>query len=70
MFRANRWPSMSADARIAAAQVITGTRSCDEACKGLRDDEMMTVSYLAQRALDQGRARGTDRARDRSRGRE
>jgi hypothetical protein len=64
------WPSMSTDARIAAAEVITGTRNCDAACKGLRDDEMMTVSYLAQRALDQGRARGTDRARDRSRGRE
>ena len=64
------WPSMSADARIAAAEVITGTRDCDEACRGLRDDEMRTVYYLAQRAMDQGHTRGTDRARDRSRGRE
>jgi hypothetical protein len=46
------WPSMSVDARIAAAQVITGMRNCGEACKGLRDDEMSTVYYLAQRALD------------------
>jgi hypothetical protein len=49
------WPSMSTDARIAAAEVISGTRNCDEACRGLRDDEMRTVYYLAQSAIDQSK---------------